>query len=76
MEDPELTCPKCDGELELGFVVDPSIGMVKPGLWVEGTAELNLMRGTTLTGKRSYGIDAYRCVRCGYLELYAGLEGD
>jgi len=74
MTDDTNTCPKCGGEFENGFLLDrASEGRALPLLWSEP-------KGLGLGGIRVKGgdpahveVDAYRCLSCGYLELYAGL---
>lgn len=75
MEDPELTCPKCEGEMEPGFLADESRGRVKSGRWIEGAPTLRLSP-EQFADRRSFEVDAYRCLRCGYLEFYAGMGED
>ena len=66
----EPHCPKCDGSVEVGYVLDKSL-QVTAARWVIGEPP------TTFTGKRSskegHGprIRAVRCQQCGFLEIYA-----
>jgi predicted nucleic-acid-binding Zn-ribbon protein len=48
-------CPKCGGEMEVGFM--PGAPHWKPG------------KG--LLGLTAYRIFGYRCKKCGYVEFYA-----
>jgi predicted nucleic-acid-binding Zn-ribbon protein len=48
-------CPKCGGEMEVGFM--PGAPYWKPG------------KG--LFGLTAYRIFGYRCKKCGYVEFYA-----
>ena len=52
-------CPKCGGELVRGFLLDR--GHFDHGDWGRWTPDL----------RTSIKIDAYRCGRCGFVELYA-----
>ena len=56
-------CPKCDGELEKGFIKTEGgyCGMQKWG------KEVN-WRGRV---KGGLDVSSYRCKSCGYLEMYA-----
>ncbi len=62
-------CPRCDGSMTEGVIIDNSYGEKKVSAWAEGRPE-----------KRWYGlkfpkkvreITSFRCNRCGYLESYA-----
>lgn len=52
-------CPKCEGEMVRGFLLDHAgnYGRV-PGVW-------------TLDFRTAIKVAAYRCGRCGLVELYA-----
>ncbi|HXO40308.1 MAG TPA: PF20097 family protein [Thermoanaerobaculia bacterium] len=66
-----LTCPRCNGDMEEGFVVDlGAYNTVFPSQWVQGQPEKSLL-GTKIAGKVRFRIATYRCRRCGYLESYA-----
>jgi hypothetical protein len=67
----EPSCPKCRAEMEPGFVVDHTYGEAAATEWVEGPVEASFWTGVRLRGRERRRIDTYRCVRCGYLELYA-----
>jgi hypothetical protein len=52
-------CPKCNGEMEIGYLRDAPYWRKGTSLWQVGF------------GTRVY---AYRCKSCGYIELYAEKE--
>lgn len=67
----EMKCPKCDGEMVVGYVLDSRTGGADfPAVWLRGHSKrrVSLIRGPYGQGKP---ITAYRCEACGYLELYA-----
>ena len=70
-----MKCPKCDGEMDRGLLVDASPGGAKPGTWIKGD-ELPMIRLHLLpprfeiSGER-YLLEAQRCQQCGFLEWYA-----
>lgn len=67
-----LTCPKCQSEMEQGFLLDiqgPAVNDKRPSDWVKGPAERNFWQGVKVKNRRQ--VVAYRCTHCGYLELYA-----
>lgn len=67
----EPTCPKCGADMEPGFVVDHSYGTAAASEWIEGPVEASMWTGVRLRGRDRRRIDSFRCVGCGYLELYA-----
>ena len=63
-------CPKCQGTMSEGFVVDNSDGGLKVSSWAEGAPVKSFWLGVKL-GKKPIEIATWRCGRCGYLESYA-----
>ena len=65
-------CPKCNREMNRGFVIDNTEG---PGRrvseWAAGAPRKSFWLGTKLPDEALVPIGAYRCSSCGYLELYA-----
>ena len=66
-----LTCPRCSGQMEEGFLVDEGYGSRTTAQWVAGKPEKSIWVGIKLRGKTKLGVATYRCRRCGYLESYA-----
>ena len=66
-----LTCPRCSGTMERGFLVDESYGTRSVPKWLEGEPEKCIWTGLKLRGKNRLDVSTYRCRRCGYLESYA-----
>jgi predicted nucleic-acid-binding Zn-ribbon protein len=64
------SCAKCGGVMEEGYVPDRPEDKVWPDIWVEGNPGY---KGVEKSG-RKYRIQAWRCMSCGYLELYADQE--
>ena len=64
-------CPKCQGTMTEGFVVDNTEGGRRVSSWVEGAPVRSFWRGIKLGGKSPIDIATWRCGRCGYLESYA-----
>jgi Domain of unknown function (DUF6487) len=71
MQEMELSCPKCHGAMEEGFVADQTYGGVRVSKWVEGAPKKSFWSGTKTQGKEQVQIRTYRCTGCGYLESYA-----
>lgn len=71
-------CPKCEGEMEEGFILDKGdYGSQYPSGWVEGEPHRSFWHGgVKVSDKRRYEVRSYRCVKCGYLESYATIVGE
>lgn len=67
-------CPKCSGVLEEGFVIEPDEGNTSYSVWVEGKPSDGVPDDIRGSGKRIYRIQAYRCMSCGYTELYSEMS--
>jgi hypothetical protein len=69
-------CAICGGTCEEGFLRDMmDVGSMTAGTWVEGQPEIAF--GGTLVGgalRRQYRLQAFRCVKCGKVELLAVTE--
>jgi len=73
-------CPKCEGQMEQGWVADSGHSFTFQSSWVEGAPESStfgaLTGGKTTKSRVRRPIEAYRCTDCGYLEFYAtGKDG-
>src|SRR4051812_40224900 len=66
-----LACPRCQGEMEEGFVRDMAHGAQLPSEWVAGAPQWSMWFGLRTSGKERHRVETYRCTRCGYLESYA-----
>ena len=66
-------CPKCQKRMDPGHI--PDLGH---GMWVQGTWSFGLpvprrfLGGIKYDKKAQIPMIAYRCPKCGYVELYAG----
>jgi hypothetical protein len=71
----ELKCPKCNGEMEVGYIPDyfhgGSEASIKPSLWVEGYPEKHWFGGLKVKSKKRRLFLTYCCPVCGYIESYA-----
>jgi hypothetical protein len=56
--------------LEPGWVTDLGQGAKRYAMWIPGPLERGLMGGAKLWNRPRMKIDAYRCPRCGHLELF------
>lgn len=66
------TCPRCQGQMELGFVMDKAPGNVLTvPEWLEGPPERSFWFGVKTKGKERFAVQTFRCTRCGFLESYA-----
>lgn len=67
-----LHCSACQaGDLVPGFIADSGQSAQGFARWVEGALERGIFGGAKLMGRPKWQVDAYRCQRCGHLELYA-----
>jgi predicted nucleic-acid-binding Zn-ribbon protein len=71
MASPSLSCPRCGGSMEQGFIIDETHGTMKSQKWVGGAPEYSFWFGLKLRGKDRLDVATYRCCRCGYLESYS-----
>jgi DNA-directed RNA polymerase subunit RPC12/RpoP len=65
-----IACPRCQGSMEEGYILDESYGRRLPSKWVEGAPEYWLWN-LKVRGKRQLVLTTYRCRQCGFLESYA-----
>ncbi|MCA9382502.1 hypothetical protein KC660_03795 [Candidatus Dojkabacteria bacterium] len=60
-------CPKCEGQMMKGFIVDRGHYNGKMiSTWIKGWK----WGGLTVDGKQT-GVMTYKCEKCGFLESYA-----
>jgi hypothetical protein len=67
------TCPKCNAEMEEGFLLDSTYGSInhKTTTWIQGTPEKGLLTNIKTHGRTLMNVVTFRCPACGYLESYA-----
>ena len=66
-----LECPRCQGMMERGYILDESYGKRTVTQWVAGEPETSIWTGLKLRGKAKFTVTTFRWRRCGYLESYA-----
>jgi hypothetical protein len=65
-------CPKCNGEMIQGFIVDRSQGGTRfVSSWVEGPPQKAFWSGTTASDANHVPVGTFRCSVCGFLESFA-----
>jgi len=74
MSDKVLNCPKCQGEMMRGFILDFTYGGMLIEKWHEGAPQGSFWRGTKAPDDEGIPAAAFRCNTCGYLEFYARPE--
>ena len=69
-----MTCPKCNGDMVQGWIMDvvPSGRTVSE--WAPGPPRESFWTGTLLPDSAPVPIGAFRCSGCGFLESYARHE--
>ncbi len=65
------SCPKCQGSMTEGFVLDSTDNRHTVSAWVEGVPEKSIWTGIKIKGRTKHAIQTWRCGRCGFLESYA-----
>jgi Domain of unknown function (DUF6487) len=63
-------CPKCNGTMEVGFILEGGEGRYVD-VWVEGAPMPSFWTGLKTSNRRKLEVTTYRCASCGYLESYA-----
>ena len=71
MSDTPTQCPKCNGKLEQGFVLDVTHGGALVSQWVPGAPAKSFWTGTKVEKEKLIPIGVFRCQVCGFLESYA-----
>jgi hypothetical protein len=61
-----MTCLKCNGELEVGFVARPRVVE-----WIEDVLHKSTLLGVKVREGKQLRIRTFRCIDCGFLESYA-----
>ncbi|MEO7787391.1 MAG: hypothetical protein ABIR77_06150 [Sphingomicrobium sp.] len=64
-------CPKCQGKMSEGVLVDMGYGQAMASQWQPGPAVVTRFWGLKLRKKEWIPTVTYRCGRCGFLESYA-----
>ncbi|GAA3475187.1 hypothetical protein [Nonomuraea roseola] len=67
-----MRCTQCDSaDLEPGFIEDSGEHSQGYARWIKGPLERGLFGGARRMGKTRWIVDAFRCVECSHLELFA-----
>jgi predicted nucleic-acid-binding Zn-ribbon protein len=69
-------CPKCNGTMIRGFIVDHLGRGQWLSNWSEGTPQRSYWTGLKVNDADSIAVGTFRCSVCGYLESYARPEFD
>jgi hypothetical protein len=65
-----MDCPKCDEEMEQGFVLNRVHEVTAPH-WYSGMFKRTFWGGVDLKNRKRFYVQTWRCTECGYLEAYA-----
>ena len=77
MNHPVINCPKCQGLMEEGFILDRGDYDIKRvNTWVEGEPVKSFWSGIKVKDKQQYQLKTFRCANCDYLESYATGESE
>ena len=61
-----MTCPKCNGEMEVGFIAGPRVVE-----WIEDPPHKSTLPGVKVREGKQLPIRTFCCIDCGFLESYA-----
>ncbi len=64
-------CPKCDGRMEEGFVLDRTYGANLQSMWIDGEPKKSFWTGVVMKDRQQIPVTTLRCAECGYLESFA-----
>jgi hypothetical protein len=64
-------CSRCGSPTEPGFILDATLGGFTIARWIAGEPKRRLLGDLTVVGEESHPLQAFRCSRCGHLELFA-----
>ena len=64
-------CPKCQGSFDEGVIVDSGYGSYSVSSWQSGPPKVSRWFGLNVNRKALVPTTAFRCGRCGFIELYA-----
>jgi predicted nucleic-acid-binding Zn-ribbon protein len=65
------SCPKCNGSMSEGFIVDQGYGAAHVSTYQAGEVRKSIWTGVKQNKKEQIAITTFRCNRCGYLENFA-----
>ena len=65
------TCPRCQGSMTEGFLLDQGQGSRSVIKWVEGAPQKSIWVGVRLGNQQPIEVATWRCASCGFLESYA-----
>lgn len=68
---PPAGCPRCQGSMAEGFIIDQGHGQVHVSTWQEGEPKRSFWQGVKQSKADQLKVSSFRCERCGYLESYA-----
>jgi hypothetical protein len=71
MIETQKKCPKCDGNLIKGFILDYAHSVIIVPNWHEGSPKKSFWWKTSQPSSDGIPIAAFRCSRCGFIEFYS-----
>jgi hypothetical protein len=69
-----IRCPKCNGEMVQGFILEYKGPNRLVSTWIEGAPEKSFWQGTKVPAEKCVPVGTFRCSACGFLESYARPE--
>ncbi len=76
MLEPKKNCPKCEGIIDEGYILDSGHGNMKRlPTWIAGKPDKSFWAGGLKTNdKKQFDVKDFRCIQCGFIESYATRE--
>jgi hypothetical protein len=71
MQDSRVSCSECEGEMELGFILDMMNGAIGAQKWTEDAPKKSWWGGIKVKWKECRPVETLRCKSCGLLKSYA-----
>ena len=65
------SCPKCNGSMTEGFIVDQGYGVAQVSTYQTGQPRKSIWTGLKMNKEEQFAISTWRCNRCGFLENFA-----
>jgi len=69
----QLKCSRCQGKMDIGFLMDKSHTFAQLA-WVEGIPEKSFWTGLKISDRTNIPVLTFRCEKCGYLESFANVQ--
>lgn len=66
-----ISCSKCEGSMEEGYLLDVAYGGALDMSWIAGKPQKSFWTGISWRDRERRAVSAFRCEKCGFVESYA-----